>query len=91
MWVMFGSTERRCMRIEIERDLRGRFVRRAVLIRWVASLRWFDWQRRGMRRLISVSCFGLRLTCSVLLEEQEEDEQDDKRSERGFMGMEERD
>lgn len=40
--------------MERERDSRGGFVSRAVMVRWVAVSRWFERQRRGMRRLMFV-------------------------------------
>lgn len=49
------------MRMEKERDLGGGFVRRAVVVRWIAVERWFERQRRGRRRLIFVNCSWVRL------------------------------
>lgn len=51
---MSGWEVKEWMRMDKDRDLRGGFVSRAVMVRWAAMSRWFKRQRRGRRRLIFV-------------------------------------
>lgn len=69
-WVRSGSAERRLSRMVRERELGGGLVRRAVSRRRMASGRWFDEQRRGMRRFICVTSSWVRM---VLLSDEDEE------------------
>ncbi|KAF3960577.1 hypothetical protein CMV_014732 [Castanea mollissima] len=81
--------------MEKERDLGGGFVRRAVVVRWIAVERWFERQRRGRRRLIFVNCSWVRLALVVVAVEgfdgsvEEEDKSEmEGRKRREMMGFE---
>lgn len=80
--VMSGWEARESTRMEREMDLGSGFVRRVVVIRWIAVGRWFDRQRRGRRRLIFVSSSWVRLAMDEVASSLEEDE--DSRAAEGW-------
>lgn len=61
-WVISGWEARESMKTERERDLRGGFAKRAVVVRLTAVASWLESQRRGMRRLICVSSSSARMS-----------------------------
>lgn len=56
-----GWRVREWMRMETERDLGfgGALVSSAVVVSWIAVVRWLERQRRGIRRLILETCSWL--------------------------------
>ncbi|GLT49228.1 hypothetical protein SLA2020_228000 [Shorea laevis] len=54
-----GWRVREWMRMEKEKDLGQGFAMSAVVVSWIAVVRWFERQRRGIRRLILVNSSGV--------------------------------